>query len=335
MTTATASDGQDEAILVVDRVSKQFGNAGRAGFSRRVVRAVTDVTFTVAPAEVVAIVGETGSGKTTLGNCVTGLIEATSGHVWFDGVDLAHSPRRLRAQARRKIQPVFQDPRSSLDPRWSAGRTIREALDSCGIGTAAERRERVRSLMDLVGLPRFVESRYPHQLSGGQQQRVAIAAALALQPALLVADEPVSALDVSVQAQILNLFETLRTELGLAILFISHDLSVVEHISDRVIVMYLGRVVESGTVAQVFDHPVHPYTQALLEAIPRADPKARHTPAPLRGEIPSTLASPAGCVFATRCPQVVSACRSAQPPETSFGPGHAAACLVAAQAVHG
>ena len=319
----------EEDLLRVEHVSKQFGRQGLLGRAGRVVHAVNDVSFSVGRAEVVAIVGETGSGKSTLGNCVSGLLRPSSGRVWFDGEDVAQDRQGRRSQLRRKIQPVFQDPRGSLDPRWPVERTIREPLDACRIGTPRERRERVATLMDRVGLPSFVARRRPDQLSGGQQQRVAIAAALALDPELLVADEPVSALDVSVQAQILNLFESLRADLGLAILFISHDLSVVQHLSDRVLVMYAGRVVESGPVAQVFDHPVHPYTKALLAAIPVADPGDRRVPPPLKGEIAASSAA-AGCVFAARCPEAVAACGTTVPAETDFAPGHRASCLVAA-----
>jgi oligopeptide/dipeptide ABC transporter ATP-binding protein len=325
------SAGASEAppLLRVEHVSKQFGGGGRFSGSAPAVHAVRDVSFTVARAEVVAIVGETGSGKSTLGNCVAGLLRPTSGRVSFKGDDVAGAARIRRSETRRRIQPVFQDPRSSLDPRWHVERTIREPLDACRIGTPKERRERVAALMDRVGLPAFAAGRLPHQLSGGQQQRVAIAAALALEPELLVADEPVSALDVSVQAQILNLFEALRADLGVAILFISHDLSVVEHVSDRVLVMYLGRVVESGTVAQVFDHPVHPYTKALLRAIPRPDPTDRQVPVPLRGEI-ATDGTATGCVFAPRCPEAVAACTTTVPAERVYATGHLASCLVAA-----
>jgi len=317
-------------VLRVEHVSKQFGSRGMLSRAARGVNAVVDVSFSVARAEVVAIVGETGSGKTTLGNCVSGLLRPTAGRVWFENKDVAQDRQGRRSELRRKIQPVFQDPRSSLDPRWPVERTIREPLDACRIGTMRERRDKVATLMDRVGLPSFAGSRYPHQLSGGQQQRVAIAAALALDPELLVADEPVSALDVSVQAQILNLFESLRADLGLAILFISHDLSVVQHLSDRVLVMYAGRVVESGTVTQVFEHPVHPYTKALLDAIPAADPSRRHVPMPLKGEIGGAPAVETGCVFAARCPEAVAACTTTVPGETDFAPGHRASCLVAA-----
>jgi oligopeptide/dipeptide ABC transporter ATP-binding protein len=328
----TSRIDDDQAVLRVEHVGKEFGSRSLRSRAVKGVHAVVDVSFSVARAEVVAVVGETGSGKTTLGNCISGLLRPTTGQVWFENKDVAQDPQGRRSELRRKIQPVFQDPRSSLDPRWPVERTIREPLDACRIGTKRERREKVATLMDRVGLPSFVGSRYPHQLSGGQQQRVAIAAALALDPELLVADEPVSALDVSVQAQILNLFESLRADLGLAILFISHDLSVVQHLSDRVLVMYAGRVVESGTVAQVFDHPVHPYTKALLDAIPAADPNDRHIPVPLTGEIAGAPSVETGCIFAARCPEAVAACTTTVPEETDFAPGHRASCLVAAAA---
>jgi oligopeptide/dipeptide ABC transporter ATP-binding protein len=322
-----------DPLLRVEHVSKDFGTPGL--LSSHVVKAVADVSFMVSRAEVVAVVGETGSGKTTLGNCISGILRPSRGKVTFKGTDVESALQGRRSDIRRRIQPVFQDPRSSLDPRWPVERTIREPLDAYGIGSRRERQDAVGSLMERVGLPRFVGARHPSELSGGQQQRVAIAAALALEPELLVADEPVSALDVSVQAQILNLFETLRADLGLAILFISHDLSVVEHLSDRVMVMYLGRVVESGTVEQVFDHPVHPYTKALLDAIPRADPANRHVPVALRGELSGGSADPAGCVFAPRCPEAVAACTTTTPGETTFAAGHVASCLVAAATLQG
>jgi oligopeptide/dipeptide ABC transporter ATP-binding protein len=330
--TAPAGATAPDEILHVEHVSKQFTGSRLFGRKSHIISAVVDVSFNVARGEVVSIVGETGSGKTTLGSCISGVTRPTTGRVLFRGVDVADAPRHKRSEIRRKIQPVFQDPRGSLDPRWSVERSVREALDAFGDGSARDRREKVAYLMDLVGLPAFLARRHPHQLSGGQQQRVAIAAALALEPEVLVADEPVSALDVSVQAQILNLFDSLRARLGLAVVFISHDLSVVEHISDRVMVMYLGNVVESGRVDQVFDDPVHPYTKALLNAIPRPDPTARRVPAPLRGEIGGTANDAAGCPFAPRCPEAVPACSSSRPVATSFAPGHLAACLVAANA---
>jgi peptide/nickel transport system ATP-binding protein/oligopeptide transport system ATP-binding protein len=325
--------GADDAVLRVEHVSKRFATSGALGLASRVVHAVSDVSFSVARGEVVSVVGETGSGKTTLGSCISGLTVPTSGRVLFKGVDIAAATREQRAELRRRIQPVFQDPRSSLDPRWTVERTIREPLDAYHLGSPHDRRVRVAELMERVGLPGFLARRRPHQLSGGQQQRVAIAAALALGPELLVADEPVSALDVSVQAQILNLFDTLRADLGLAILFISHDLSVVEHVSDRVMVMYLGKLAELGTVAQVFDTPVHPYTKALLSAIPRPDPRARRLGQTLGDEITSAPSLETGCVFAPRCPEAVPACSTRAPEEREYAPGHVAACLVAAAAV--
>jgi len=275
-------------------------------------------------------VGESGSGKSTLGRCITGMDAPTSGRIVFDGQDLSALSGRERAAFRRRVQPVFQDPRSSLDPRWPIARTIREPLEANGIGSAADRAARVRELMDLVGLPAHFAQRRPAELSGGQQQRVAIAAALALEPDLLVADEPVSALDVSVQAQILNLLGQLRSQLGLALLFIAHDLSVVSHLSNRVAVMYLGRIVEVGTTDEVFDDPRHPYTKALIDAIPHADPGRPMRRTNLVGEIPSPVAPPSGCHFHTRCPVAIAQCSAQIPQPTPFSPTHRAACFVAA-----
>jgi oligopeptide/dipeptide ABC transporter ATP-binding protein len=259
------------------------------------------------------------------------MIRPTAGRILFDGEDIHASSADAVRAFRRRVQPVFQDPRASLDPLWTTERTIREPLDSHRIGSPAARAARVLELMDLVGLPRRLAERRPRELSGGQQQRVAIAAALALEPDLLVADEPVSALDVSVQAQILNLLARLRAELGLALLFIAHDLSVVEHISDRVAVMYLGRVVESGSVEDVFGRPAHPYTKALMDAIPRPDPRRRMSGARLTGEIPSPVHPPSGCRFHPRCPVAIQRCATEDPSDTDFGAGHRAACHVAAR----
>jgi oligopeptide/dipeptide ABC transporter ATP-binding protein len=319
-------------LLEVEGLVKKY--PARGGLLRRggAVHAVDGVSLTIAAGEIVSLVGESGSGKTTLGRCVTGLTKPTAGTVSFGGADIASTGHAERLAFRRRVQPVFQDPRSSLDPRWPVERTIREPLDAHRIGGTAERDERVGTLMDLVGLPRPLAARRPRELSGGQQQRVAIAAALALGPELLVADEPVSALDVSVQAQILNLLTDLRERLGLALLFISHDLSVVEHLSDRVAVMYLGRIVETGTVDDVFTRPRHPYTRALIDAIPFPDPARRMQHTKLAGEIPSPLNPPSGCRFHPRCPVALPICASQDPVTTSFTATHSAACHVAAGA---
>jgi len=315
-------------LLRVDGLVKTFP-AGSSLINRQVVQAVSGVDLEVQPGEVLAIVGESGSGKSTLGRCLLRLLKPTAGRITFDGQDITTaSGSRLRA-FRRQAQPVFQDPYSSLDPRWPVGRTIREALDAYAIGSSHDRERRVDDLLDLVGLPRSLRSRRPQSLSGGQRQRVAIAAALALDPRLIVADEPVSALDVSVQAQILNLFVRLRELLGLTIVFIAHDLAVVEHLADRVAVMYLGRIVEVGPTRDVFTAPTHPYTEALLAAIPHPDPSKKLAPHQLRGEIPNPIDPPSGCRFNPRCPLAVERCSVDLPALAEFGQDHWAACHVA------
>ncbi|MGZ8631831.1 MAG: ABC transporter ATP-binding protein [Actinomycetota bacterium] len=316
-------------LLRVEGLVKHFP-ADRSLFGRDVVvHAVDGVNLEVHPGEVVAVVGESGSGKSTLARCVLRLVEPTAGRIHFDGTDVTGSSGNDLQRFRRRVQPVFQDPYSSLDPRWQVGRSIRESLDAYSIGTKQERAERVLELLELVGLDPSLAARRPHELSGGQRQRVGIAAALAPSPSLLVADEPVSALDVSVQAQVLNLLAELQRDLGLAMLFVAHDLAVVEHISHRIAVMYLGVIVETGPIDRVFRDPRHPYTQALLEAIPHPDPARWLRPAGLRGEIPSPVAPPAGCRFHTRCPVAIERCSTEIPGMTTFGTGHEAACHVA------
>ena len=315
-------------LLRVQGLVKTFP-AGSGLLDRRVVHAVSGVDFEVQPGEILAVVGESGSGKSTLGRCLLRLVEPSAGRIVFDELDVTAVSGRALREFRRQAQPVFQDPFSSLDPRWPIARTIREALDAYAVGRAADRERRVDELLDLVGLPRSLRLRRPQSLSGGQRQRVAIASALALAPRLIVADEPVSALDVSVQAQILNLFVRLRELLGLTIVFIAHDLAVVEHLADRVAVMYLGRIVEIGPTARVFGIPEHPYTRALLAAIPHPDPGLRLPPQQLRGEIPNPIDPPPGCRFNPRCPVAIARCSVEVPALAEFGPGHWAACHVA------
>ena len=330
-----ASSSPSQALLHVEGLVKRF--PVRSGLFRPSVRlhAVDGVDLDVAPGEVLAVVGESGSGKSTLARCILRLIDPTAGSIVFDGVDVTDANGKDLALLRRRVQPVFQDPFSSLDPRWTVGRSVREALDAQAIGSKEERAARVTDLLDRVGLSGALADRRPHELSGGQRQRVGIAAALAPSPALIVADEPVSALDVSVQAQVLNLLAELQASLGLAILFVAHDLSVVRHISHRVAVMYLGRIVETGATEAVFGDPQHPYTKTLLEAIPEADPSRRLRPSELTGEIPSPIAPPSGCRFHTRCPVAIARCSDDDPEMTDFGGGHLAACHVARARLNG
>ncbi len=318
-------------ILEIQGLVKHFPLGGGLGHRAGVVHAVEGVDLTVAPGEVLAIVGESGSGKSTLARCILRLIEPTAGRIVFEGKDVTKATRRELAAFRQKVQPVFQDPFSSLDPRWTVARSIREALDAFRIGAEEERRARAAELLHRVGLPESLADRRPRELSGGQRQRVGIAAALAPNPKLLVADEPVSALDVSVQAQVLNLIAELQRDLGLSIVFVAHDLAVVEHISHRVAVMYLGRIVETGPTEIIFGDARHPYTQALLETIPHPDPGRRLQAPELRGEIPSPIAPPPGCRFHPRCPVAIDRCSADEPAMTEFGRGHSAACHVAAE----
>ena len=292
------------------------------------VHAVSDVTLCIYQGETLALVGESGCGKSTLGRLLLRLIEPTSGKISFDGQDLlALKPEKMR-EIRRRMQIIFQDPYASLNPRMSIGRIIEEPLLTHKIGgNKEERQKKVHSLMDKVGIRPEFYHRYPHQFSGGQRQRVGIARALALNPELIVCDEPVSALDVSIQAQILNLLHDLQQELGLTYLFISHDLGVVRYISDRVCVMFLGRLCEVGETEDLYQNPIHPYTKFLLESVPQPDPALRREEKEiLKGDIPSPIDPPSGCRFHTRCPYAREICGKKVPELRDFGKGRCAAC---------
>ncbi len=330
---APGGGGPGDALAVMDRVVKHFAVRGprRVGAEREFVHALDDVSIEVRRGETLGIVGESGSGKSTLARCLLGLHRVTSGRVVIDGHDItALSPRRMRP-LRREMQMVFQDPYGALNPRRRVGSIIADPLAIHTRASRAERRRRVQELMDLVGLNPEHYNRFPNEFSGGQRQRIGIARALAMRPKLVVCDEPVSALDVSIQAQILNLLADLQGELGLTYVFIAHDLSVIRHVSDRVEVMYLGKVVERGPVSDLYRSPRHPYTAALLAAIPVPDPdyvdqKRRVV---LRGDLPSPIHPPKGCRFSSRCPRATDRCRVEEPAlEPRFGdpPGHEAAC---------
>jgi len=298
------------------------------GRPRAVVCAVDGVSLAIAEGETLGLVGESGCGKSTLGRLVLRLLEPTAGEVRFAGRSMREVDRRELRALRRRMQIVFQDPFGSLNPRMRVGSIVGEGLAIHRIGTRAERAARVAELLGLVGLSPDAAERYPHEFSGGQRQRIAIARALAVEPAFIVADEPVSALDVSIQAQILNLLRDLRDRFGLTLLFISHDLRVVEHVSHRVAIMYLGRLVEIGPRERIFAAAHHPYTRALLSAVPVVDPASRRERVVLSGEPPSPLAPPSGCAFHPRCQYAQPVCREVTPPLRAAGPAHAVACHV-------
>ena len=315
-------------LLRAEGLGKTFGARGNflTGHSD-MVRAVDDVSFRISRGETLALVGESGCGKSTLGRLLLRLIEPTEGSVFFEGRDIAALRAEYMRLMRQKMQIIFQDPYGSLSPRRTIGQIVGEPLEIFGIVKGRQaRRERVAELLHKVGLPPAVMDRLPRQFSGGQRQRVGIARAMALNPAFIVADEPVSALDVSIQAQIINLMQDLQREAGFSYLFIAHDLAVVRHIADRVAVMYLGRIVEIGPKRQIYDAPQHPYTQALLSAAPEPEIESASRRIILEGDVPSPSAVPAGCAFHTRCPIAQAVCRSERPVLEEVAPSQQAAC---------
>ena len=320
---------QDIALQAVNLV-KYFstGSSGVLGRATSIVQAVDGVSFTLPTGKTLGIVGESGCGKSTLARLVTRLIEPSSGSVVLDGVDITNLSGKALREIRRKLQMIFQDPYSSLNPRHSIGQIIGDPMRIQGIVTKGNEKAEVQELMQRVGLNPEHYNRYPHEFSGGQRQRIGIARALSLRPSVIVADEPVSALDVSIQAQILNLLENLQKDLGLSFVFIAHDLSVVRHIADQVAVMYLGKIVEVGDSATVYKNPAHPYTRALLSAVPVANPSLRNSDKRIRlvGDVPSPIDPPSGCRFRTRCWKASDICEAVEPPLQPDGSGRVVAC---------
>ncbi|GIO31995.1 MULTISPECIES: ABC transporter ATP-binding protein [Paenibacillus] len=316
-----------EPLLEVEHLKKYFPI--RKGLWNKTVghvKAVDDISFSVRRGETFGLVGESGCGKSTTGRSILRLIEPSGGKVRFEGREITELSSEEMRKQRRDMQIVFQDPFSSLDPRHSVQRILEEPLIVHGISNRKERQQRIAKLIEVVGLTRTHLHRYPHQFSGGQRQRIGIARALALQPKLIVADEPVSALDVSIQSQVINLLQDLQAEYKLTYIFIAHDLSVVKHICDRVAVMYLGRIVEIADKQLLYDTPQHPYTQALLSAVPEPDPDVKKERIILQGEVPSPANAPVGCAFHTRCPKAMKICSEVRPQLLDTGNGHLTAC---------
>ena len=316
------NDVAEQPLIEVRNLKKYFGSG------KRPVRAVDDVSFAIRKGETLGLVGESGSGKSTIGRTVLRLVERTDGEVRYRGEDIAgYSAERLR-KLRSKPQIIFQDPYASLNPKMRISAILGEALSTHGLHKGAQARDRrIAELLETVGLRPEHASRFPHEFSGGQRQRIGVARALAVEPEFIVADEPLSALDVSIQAQVINLLADLRERLSLTMLFISHDLDVVEYLCDRVVVLYLGKVMEVAPTAALFERPLHPYTQALLAASPKPDPLTPTTHVALKGDIPSPIAPPSGCVFRTRCPHAIDACAQTVPPLEERAPGRFSACI--------
>ncbi len=322
MATVIAQTESERLVRVKDLV-KHFPVEN----SDDVVQAVDGISFDIIAGETLGLVGESGCGKSTIGRCLLRLHEPTSGEVWFEGKNIIGLANNEMQGLRREMQIIFQDPYASLNPRLSIRSIISEPLKIHKIGDKRSQNERVADLLQKVGLDPKYADRYPHEFSGGQRQRIGIARALALNPKLIICDEPVSALDVSVQAQVVNLLQDLQDEFGLTYLFISHGLAVVEHISDRVAVMYLGKIVEICDAAELYEMPLHPYTKALLSAIPIPDPKHKRERIVLTGDVPTPINPPSGCRFRTRCPIAIDKCASIDPPLQEIAPGHFAACI--------
>ncbi len=325
------NESQDDRLLTVENLKLYFPVTRGLIFQHEVgaAKAVDGLSFFVRKGETLGLVGESGCGKSTTGRAILQLYRPTAGKVIFDGVDLVTIGGETLRRMRRRLQIIFQDPYASLNPRMTVGDTIGEPLDIHGLAQGKARADRVNELLQLVGLAPYFANRYPHEFSGGQRQRIGIARALAVEPAFIVCDEPVSALDVSIQAQIINLLDDLQDRLGLTSLVSAHDLSVVRHISDRVAVMYLGKIVELAGRAELYHHPLHPYTRALLSAVPIPDPdvEAKRERIILTGEVPSPLDPPSGCRFRTRCPIAIARCAEEEPEFRELGPGHWVACL--------
>jgi oligopeptide transport system ATP-binding protein len=319
-------DRRDEPLIAIRDLKVSFDLAGRGN---RVVKAVEGVTLDIYPGETLGLVGESGCGKSTLGRAILRLTEPTSGQVLYRGRDLASLSKREMRKHRRHLQIIFQDPYASLNPRMTVGRIVGEPLETFRIARGREAERRVQELLETVGLSKRFIKRYPHEFSGGQRQRIGIARALAVDPDFIVADEPISALDVSIQAQILNLLEKLQREKNLTYLFISHDLRAVRHVSDRVAVMYLGKLVELAEAKTIYLDPLMPYTRALISAVPVPDPavEATRRRTVLQGDVPSSINPPPGCRFHTRCPYMIPACKEVVPPLVEIKPNHFAACI--------
>jgi peptide/nickel transport system ATP-binding protein/oligopeptide transport system ATP-binding protein len=328
------ADGTDDMLLQVHNLVKYFPIKG--GLLRRTVaqvKAVDGVSFQVRRGETLGLVGESGCGKTTVGRTILRLEQPTAGQVHFEGTEISRARGRQMKRLRRDMQIIFQDPYTSLDPRIVIGESISEGLTIHGIGTASERADHVREALIKVGMHPSHMQRFPHQFSGGQRQRIGIARALVMEPKLIICDEPVSALDVSVQSQVLNLLRSLQREFGLTYVFVAHNLSVVEHISHRVAVMYLGKIVELTDREMLFRHPRHPYTRALISAIPKPDPTAKRQRIILKGDVPSPLNPPSGCRFHPRCWMAQDICRTEEPAFEEKIPGHWSACHFAEEVI--